>query len=147
MLFDNRVLLQGFMVKTIIWKLPPLFTKSCVAQLLLMSGELLLLFPTLFFLDWLAKCVGWVHDAMLSWCGWKRGRSGPTQSLYSADAIFGHVNITCLATSADSVAVMLAKVAAASLDSVLQWCWAVSQHSRHFGTIVFTLAGGPITRQ
>ena len=38
----------------------------------------------------------------------------------SADAIFGHVNITCLATSADSMAVMLAKVAAASLDSVLQ---------------------------
>ena len=38
----------------------------------------------------------------------------------SADAIFSHVTIICLATSADSVAVILAKVAAASLDSVLQ---------------------------
>ena len=37
----------------------------------------------------------------------------------SADAFFGHVTITCLATSADSVAVVAAKVAAVSLDSVL----------------------------
>ena len=37
----------------------------------------------------------------------------------SADAFFGHVTITCLATSADSVAVVAAKVTAVSLDSVL----------------------------
>ena len=38
----------------------------------------------------------------------------------SADAIFGHVTINCLATSADNMVVVAARVAAASLDTVLQ---------------------------
>ena len=144
MLFDNRVLLQGFVVKTIIWKLlSHVWLSCCWCQ-----GSCCFCFP---------------HSS--SWTGWpsvlvecttqcyhgvaEREEEAGQLSHYtqSADAIFGHVTITCLATSADSVAVMLAKVAATSLDSVLQWCWVVSQHSRHVGAIVFTLAGGPITRQ